>query len=160
MTKVNKEKSRGIQLAAAAGAIPASTDNRRHPATTNYVPPDQFIQPTVGTPLVAPAAWITGKSTLFITSATADQALRQDGNDIEVAARVGFLGGVAPYDIKFVWSDGRTQENTSGVVQRSFRLDQKIPGSVKIIVTSFDKQVATTTISITNQSSHIGGYHK
>lgn len=137
----------------------------RSPAEFNYEPPNQLYPPQTNpdrTQGSVPykdkkARQPSTKSPLLITSAQASQQTNE-GVSITVNVRIGLQGGQQPYSVDFAWSDGVTNKGTSGVIQRTFRLNQTIPASVKATARSADRQTTSTTILVTSASPHIGGF--
>jgi hypothetical protein len=63
-------------------------------------------------------------------------------------------GGSLPYSFVAMWSDGFNQTSTTGVFQRNFSANQRIPSSVSFIVSSADGQtVKLTTVVKSNSTS-------
>ena len=79
-------------------------------------------------------------------------ALREPAGTVVVALAVSAAGGTPPYNYSAAWPDGVVQVSTTGAFSRTF-VNQTLPVSVSITVTSSDGQKVTRSATIPAPSS-------
>lgn len=82
-------------------------------------------------------------------------ALSEPGGAVVVAFAVSASGGVAPYSYSAQWPDGQVQTSVTGAFSRTF-VNQAVPATVAITVTSSDGQKVTRSAAIPAPSPSSG----